>query len=287
MNLMNFPPRSRTVVGNREVHVPEYQLPTVMKFLRRERGPISTKKELAWAAYWDSKDGYGFSSQVVVEELMRRGWEIAPHWVENKSSIHKCENPEIRVLAGRQDLSPEIGVAYLLPPDIYILPPTKRIILNVLWETTQLPAAWTDFINIADALVVPTDFCMDVVRGTGTKLPIFKIPVAVDLPRYPLIERKHWKDTETFNVLFLSAPYERKGIDCAINIFKGAFPDDPDARFRMHIRSATPVSQGSKDRIRDWVGDDSRITISWDSLPQEEIVKLYHESHLLLHPARG
>lgn len=73
------------------------------------------------------------------------------------------------------------------PKDLKI--PGKPLIIYTMFESTQMPVAWVEFLNKhVDAIIVPTSFCQEVFRISGVYKPIKISTLGVDSDEFKYIE---------------------------------------------------------------------------------------------------
>jgi len=52
-------------------------------------------------------------------------------------------------------------------------------------EALAIPPGWVDTLNDADAVIVPSRFCLDVLRASGVHRPLWRVPLGLDLDDEP------------------------------------------------------------------------------------------------------
>lgn len=115
----------------------------------------------------------------------------------------------------------------------------KKGIINIAYsmlESDRIPDDWVERINEHfDAVVVPDNFLIDVYKNSGVQVPVFVIPVPMDLDNLlvrPLKSKA--KKPFTFGV---SATYiDRKNNEKLFDAFIQAFGNNKDFRLKIHGR---------------------------------------------------
>jgi glycosyltransferase involved in cell wall biosynthesis len=103
-------------------------------------------------------------------------------------------------------------------------------------ESTAIPEGWVYQINHAfDAVVVPDPFLVDVYRNSGVNIPIFVIPLGLDLESF-LSESLKEKSHEPFVFANFSSYEARKNHIAVIKGFYKAFGNDPSVKLWINGR---------------------------------------------------
>ncbi len=107
-------------------------------------------------------------------------------------------------------------------------------------ESTAIPEGWVYQMNHAfDAIVVPDPFLVDVYRNSGVNIPVFVIPLGLDLEPFlckPLKQEPH----EPFVFANFSAYEARKNHIAMIKGFYKAFGNDPSVKLWINGRASSP-----------------------------------------------
>ncbi|MDN3506139.1 MAG: glycosyltransferase [Simkaniaceae bacterium] len=105
-----------------------------------------------------------------------------------------------------------------------------------MYEATKIPEEWVDILNRKfDAVVVPSSFLIEVYQNSGVQIPIFEIPLGLDLNHFLRAPLKK-EAGEKFVFGNLSAGSDRKNHVMLIRAFVKAFGDDPDVELRINAR---------------------------------------------------
>ncbi|MCC6729951.1 MAG: glycosyltransferase [Chthonomonadales bacterium] len=104
------------------------------------------------------------------------------------------------------------------------------LVVNTMWESSLLPAAWVEPLSRARVVIVPSRFLVRACRESGLTMPVDVAPEGVDPAIYHLEERPERAGLTTLMV----GPYsDRKHTDVGIAAWKEAFDGDPDARLML------------------------------------------------------
>jgi glycosyltransferase involved in cell wall biosynthesis len=103
----------------------------------------------------------------------------------------------------------------------------KRNIAVVPFETTRIPQSWVPRINYFDALLVPCEQNVTMMRESGVTVPISVVHWGVD-PKlfYPI--KRNTRRPFTFGTMGMLSL--RKGTDVLVDAFERAFPNGEDVR---------------------------------------------------------
>ncbi len=103
-------------------------------------------------------------------------------------------------------------------------------------ERTKLPSEWIAKLNSNfDALIVADDWLIDIYKNSGVKLPIFTLPLALDL--HSLLARPIKRSPKKhFTFGFSGIFYPRKNQKLIINAFHEEFKNEPNVQLVMQGR---------------------------------------------------
>lgn len=103
-------------------------------------------------------------------------------------------------------------------------------------ERTEIPSDWVKALNKNfDALLVPDQWLVDVYKNSGVRVPIYVLPLALDLKSMLMRTTKkkpHKPFTFGFSGIFLS----RKNHILLMNAFAQEFGNDPHVELKIHGR---------------------------------------------------
>ncbi|HEX8474355.1 MAG TPA: glycosyltransferase family 4 protein [Pyrinomonadaceae bacterium] len=145
----------------------------------------------------------------------------------------------------------------------------EDLFINTMWEADRLPSVWSERLNLARAVIVPSRFLVDAFRQSGVNVPIEVVAQGVDPEIYHYEQRP---ERESLTTLMVGTVDERKHIDEGIAAWKKVFADDPHARLIIKSR----FQKGN------YAFQDPRIIFSHASEPTRGIVHWYREADVLL-----
>lgn len=113
-----------------------------------------------------------------------------------------------------------------------------RIVLNTMYESTRIPSAWVDEINLAcDIVVVPSPWLVDVFKNCGITIPVHMIQEGVDPEDFKRIKLLSSDTPYTF--MCIADRGSRKGFDLVYQAFYKAFKGS------KHVRLITKAREDS------------------------------------------
>lgn len=161
------------------------------------------------------------------------------------------------------------------PRDQWLDSPFKKNIAIVPFETTRIPRSWVHKLNNFDALFVPCEQNIQMMRDSGVKVPIELIHWGVDSTKYYPVERP---EDGIFTFGHMGALSIRKGTDLLVQAFLEAFPTEKDVR--LICKSSQPTYRfGVQDR---------RVVVHLDHWTHEEMLnQFFKQVDCFVFPTRG
>lgn len=154
---------------------------------------------------------------------------------------------------------------------------TKTIrIAQSMFESSLIPLEWVNILNhYFDALFVPDKFLVDAYKNSGVTIPVFHIPLAVDLNKY---YNEPLKTTKNSPMVFanLSTAIPRKNQLKLVRAFHQAFGNSQDVKLRLNSRGTEAgYNQAIRDEIR--LLGATNIEFTEMSLEEELYFKIFKE----------
>jgi Glycosyltransferase len=141
---------------------------------------------LSTVSHVGGNDGYGVASQMIVKGLESLGIPVSTHYTGQKVAI-LFHNP------------------YSLPR---IEAPYR--ILYTMFESTKIPEDWSDYLQAADMVIVPSKWCQSVFAKSGIETKV--VPLGYDNEVFKYVDREDkGKGRKTFSFLHYNAFNLRKG----------------------------------------------------------------------------
>lgn len=226
--------------------------------------------QINWMNYlFIKEDGYGRMGMHLVRNLHALGVEVLPMIVDT------AKQPQwLQRLAGI-----DYGrLTIALMPGHEFTPIPGRQWLFTMTESEEVPKGWTERINwLGERLLVPCEWCADVFKAGGVKIPIHVVHGGTPPEEFPVQQRVN--HNERFTFLALGDRGGRKGHDLAWLAFVKAFgTNHPAARMVIKARGGGLLGL-----------DTSKVTRHL-SLWREDVdtmADVYAQADCLVYPTRG
>lgn len=113
-------------------------------------------------------------------------------------------------------------------------------------ESTKIIPEWVMMINLYfDAIIVPDPFLVDAYQSSGVTVPIFHIPLGIDIGNFLEAPLKQAKTNGPFVFACLGTGIERKNHKMAIQAFAKAFGNNENVHLHINCRTAVPEIRNS------------------------------------------
>ncbi len=155
-----------------------------------------------------------------------------------------------------------------------------------MFESSQIPAEWTPILNeYFDAVVVPDKFHVSVYEECGVKIPIFVVPLGLNLQNFlgaPIKVKPH----HPFVFGNLSAAIDRKNTLKLVKAFHSAFPDQKEVVLRLNARY---YDDALKQKIDDYISknDIKNVIFTQKCLKSVEYLKTFQSIDCYVSPSKG
>lgn len=240
--------------------------------------PKSEVLSLYTVGPWDPADSYGKIACYLACELTRLGVRV--NAISLGASVLPSQSEEVQAIT-RAPIMAVLGGLAMGWPTHYakmsaLLAAGPRIALT-MFESSILPQNWLEPLNGFDAIVTPSQFCVDVFRQSGITRPIHLVPLGIS-PVYKFSGRPLLFTQErplTF-LAFLDRG-ERKGGIVALQAFLRAFGEDTNVRLILKGRK---VNAGL-DLLN------ANIEVIQEDISEAEMAALYARCDVLINPHRG
>ena len=171
----------------------------------------------------------------------------------------------------------EVGLCYHLPNTLQLVKTPIKISFT-MFETNQYPKFWEPYLKSADHVIVPTQFCADIMEANFGIRPDV-CPLGYFPKAFSYIERQK---RDVFTFLHYDAFKWRKGWDILFRAFNEEFGEqltegDPDVRliFKTTLGITPPLHEYPK------------IKVIKGRIPQEDFTELMATSDCFVFPTRG
>ncbi len=155
-----------------------------------------------------------------------------------------------------------------------------------MFESSRIPEEWVNILDAYfDAVVVPDDYHVDIYKASGVKIPIFTLPLGLNLKGFmqrPLKIKPH----APFVFGNLSAIISRKNTIKLVKAFHKAFPEDPSVKLIVNGRY---FDNHIKARIENYISKNKikNIEFTQNCLNTKDYLELFESIDCYVSPSRG
>lgn len=157
----------------------------------------------------------------------------------------------------------------------------KRNILYTMWESRVLDEERARLLGKADAVIVPSQFSLDVLRPyMHESTPIRVVGLGVDPEECAYIERdmgKNGSGPVPFLWLWVGAPNPRKGWDVVGHVWNAMFVDNKS--MMLYMKTSGAEGEGIK--------HEGNVVFDYRSLDRAALVELYQLANGFIFPTAG
>lgn len=221
--------------------------------------------ELSWYGWSNPFSGYGIVNLEYATAIQRRGIEVSYPWEReehvNKESWENLTN-EQKTLLSKPSKNCEVGIIKTTPQLFEKNESAFRIGYTMV-ENTQIGKRWVDYCNNMDAMLVPSQFLVDVFSECGVRVPIKAVKQGVDSKKFPYVNREK---KEKFIFGTIGYQDERKNWEDLVVAFCSEF--DNNEPVELWIKNINPYFSHKQ-------FTDPRIKVINRMYSGEEIQELY------------
>lgn len=198
---------------------------------------------------WADSNGYGYATNMMLQSLNELGYEV-----------------------NRNDPSADVQIWFDQPHHWTWNDNQYRIGYHP-WESTELKTGWAASMNYCDEIWTPSPLIAQWYAEAGVDVPIYVYQHGLD---HDVWTPKKRTVSQPLTFLHSGGEALRKGGHETLRAFRAAFPNGEDVRLTLKMNSEgwNMPSYGNLNIIK-------------DILPIDELVGLYHESHVFVYPSWG
>ena len=154
-------------------------------------------------------------------------------------------------------------------------------------ESTRIVPEWVMMINLYfDAVIVPDPFLVDAYRKSGVSVPVFHIPLGLDMRPFLEAPMKEQKKEGPFIFASLGTAIDRKNHKMAIQAFAKAFGNNENACLYINCREGT--KEVKKEIINEIVKQKcNNIKYTELRLKKDAYLKFFRSIDCLLNLSKG
>lgn len=219
-------------------------------------------------------DGYGRYATALVKAMAKSGrYDVRPDLVEKLSW-----DGEMQRLAG---IDHSRLTLCIMPCHELRAIPAQTWNLT-MYESTKIPAGWAQHANEkAERLIVPCEWCADVFRDNGVKVPIHVVYGGTD-PRECEVFPDFPRGDRPYTFIALGDRGTRKGWDVAWTAFCEAFKPTDNVRMIVKARSKDALPDFDN-TMRDAMAQ--KITFWFDEV--DDVRDVFAHADCCVYPARS
>ena len=222
----------------------------------------------------DPFDSYGLIGCELIRNLEAIG--VTANAIAKGDARHANQPPDIAAITARP-LHLSYGGIMLGYPTAYAdygpLAQVGARVAVTMFESSKIPPDWVAPLNGMDAVVVPSQFCLDVFRACGVTAPIHVVPLGISETYQPY--KRPYRIPFTF--LAWMDRGKRKGGFHALKAFSLAFGDDPDVRLILKAR----------DNVTGFTVGNGNIQLIAHDMTEAELYELFKSADCLVNPNLG
>ncbi|MGL4347915.1 MAG: glycosyltransferase [Chlamydiales bacterium] len=155
-----------------------------------------------------------------------------------------------------------------------------------MFESTEIPKTWVNGLNhYFDAVIVPDPFHIEVYKQNGVTIPIFVLPLGLNLSDF-LQKPLKSQCGVPFTFATLGAGVSRKNILKSIDAFSKVFKNHRDVNFRIHCRYALPEIERE---IKKYISANSlhNVLYTCKRLSRDEYMQLFQSIDCYVNLSKG
>lgn len=202
-------------------------------------------KRLLVRGHCDAYSGYGQLFLNMVRGLRDYGYDLVvrPTAIDEKYAPYP---EDVKRLLWDREPMIQRELFIHLPRALY---PNRKVVLwYTMWESTRLQSQWVEYIDSANAVIVPSTYNANVFSANGIHTPIHKIPLFID----DVYEYREYPNRKKF--IFGAGGRTtyggcRKGLGRLMELFTKAFPDEKDVELQIKTLPDTQLQEPEDKRI--------------------------------------
>lgn len=213
-------------------------------FLEENKTPI------IWTGPTYDAGGYALMNRQFMKGLEAAGVPVQYELLQSQEDMD-AKNVSLLKRLQANRVPPDAPKIYgMTAPLIYDW--ARRKVLFTMMETRVLHKDYTIRCNCADEIIVPSQWCLDIFRESGVKVPMTVVPLGVDTSLYkPNVEPVGFsKKMGSFVFLSVFGWSMRKGYDVLLKAYLEEFTSDDDVTLLISSRFFGSTDESKKQFIR-------------------------------------
>lgn len=265
--------------------------------------------QVVWRGIVHDSTGYSRASREYLLSLDRAGVDIKiepmnfgtpPTQLEEAQAIRLNELIQKPYAEGKK----KVLIYHAQPNGIDVATEKRRfdyVIINTVWETTQVPDNWFPSANLCDAIIVPSEQNVQALRDSGVQAPIFRVPHGADFDRFtpenqPLVmtHPRFMNLNGVFKFLSVFQWQHRKAPDALLKAYWSEFT--PDDKVCLIVKTYWGAARETGRMIRNQILEyknalglthTAPILVTTSNFSDDDIKGLYTATDCFVLPSRG
>lgn len=247
---------------------------------------------VVWHSIANISIGYSISSRFIIKELDKNKIDVRYKYIYGKDTVFPLieplsYDPILKTIQSKPLKNYPLQVSYS-QGDLFYKNFGKYKVGFTMLEADGLPSEWVKQCNQMDEVWVPSSFNKDSFAKAGVKVPIYVMPLGVDVDHFnPEINPRRL--SAKFSFLSVFEWSERKGQELLIRAFKEEFTYLDDAVlimkvFNPDIRNNIELELANLGVRAD---DENIIILLGADVPYYQLGSLYRGADCFVLPTRG
>lgn len=238
-----------------EQEIDNYEAKKAQLIAQTQRNTPTDGMEVYYQTVSSSPNGYGMSRDILKTELFTSGILMQEEYSKQK-----------------------IGLLYSYPNTITTMQNDVRIIMT-MFESDHIPDDWTDYLNMADEVIVPSKWCHDVFAESGIETTV--IPLGYNDRVFTYQDRTLAVDTDRpFTFVHYNSFNMRKGFSEVFAAFTEEFKTNEPVKMILKTTDARPPLPILKSQY-------PNIEIITEKVTENELLGMLRQADCMVYPSRG
>lgn len=192
-----------------------------------------------------NQSGWSRQAGLSLLALDSAGVDVAARHINVLNNENLDLNPRVKELLVKDCQSPDIIIQNVLPSMLEKTSRAKCISYFMCESTNFWSTGWQHHLNLMDAVIVPNFYVKESCRQSGVKVPIYIVPLAIDLDNakkdWPLHQIKQ-SHNDKFIFLCIAEWTTRKNIEAVLRAFHTEFSQTEPVEL---VIKTTPVGMSN------------------------------------------
>jgi glycosyltransferase involved in cell wall biosynthesis len=252
--------------------------------------------EVYWYGHFTSYSGFSRMNRAMVFGLSNRGVRVKVDIEPSKVEINKATQKELELLSNL-DINTKAPKIYGATIPITMIHSGRKILYTMMETSETLHKNYVDKINLFNEVWVPTHYGAKMFKKNGVLVPIYVMPLGVDIERYNE-QTEPYKFEESLNKFVFISVFKwgyRKGYDILLKANLDEFSSNDDVSLLLLTRCDTDPNPTriSEDIAFIRSGIDKRdeqlphVAVYSNLFPEKDMPKIYRAADAFVLISRG